>query len=162
MKLGRLDAQLMPGAPTRIQLAGRIDDAVQFGDLIAQLPPGAVAVDTSDVTFVNSIGMREWIRFLRVLRDRGTPAILERVADVLMTQMNLITELRTAVQIVSFHAQYVCGTCGAEAAPVVDALANAAALRRLEAPRLPCPECNAQMELADFPERYLSIFKLDL
>ena len=48
---------------------------------------------------------------------------------------------------------------GAEAAPVVDAVANAAALKKLEVPRLPCPECSTPMELGDFPERYLSIFQ---
>jgi hypothetical protein len=103
--------------------------------------------------------MREWIKLVRALRDRGTPATLERVADVMMTQMNMIPEFSTSVQIVSFHAQYVCPACGAEVAPLVDAVANAAELRQLRAPRLPCPECQAQMELGDFPERYLSIFR---
>jgi hypothetical protein len=29
----------------------------------------------------------------------------------------------------------------------------------MQAPTLPCPECNAQMELGDFPERYLLVFR---
>ena len=73
--------------------------------------------------------------------------------------MNMVAELAKHVRIASFHAQYVCPACGAEHAPLVDAVRNAQALRRLEAPRLPCPECSGQMELGDFPERYLMIFK---
>jgi predicted RNA-binding Zn-ribbon protein involved in translation (DUF1610 family) len=140
----------------RVFIGGRIDDASSFEAV--KLPAGAVTIDTSDVTFVNSVGMREWIRLLRALRAQG-PVTLERVADVLMTQMNMIRELAGSVQISSFHAQYVCPSCGHECAPVVDAIANADALRAMKAPKLPCPECGAAMDLGDFPERYLSIFR---
>jgi hypothetical protein len=152
---GRLDVQLK-GA--RAVLSGRMDDSCQLGELAGQLPPGDVVIDTGGVTFVNSIGMREWGRFVRALRERGT-VTLEAVADVLMAQMNLITEFLGAVRITSFHASYVCPGCGYEASLLIDAVAHAAALRQLQAPALPCPECDQPMELADFPERYLSIFR---
>jgi hypothetical protein len=155
MRIGRLDVSI---AGNRAVLAGRIDEGSPIGDLAAQLPAGPVTIDTEGVTFVNSIGMRELLRLVRALRDRGT-ITLERVADVLMTQMNLLPELGKSVTITSFHAQYVCPACGAEPAPLVDAVAHADELRRLKPPRLPCPECNAQMELGDFPERYLNVFK---
>jgi predicted RNA-binding Zn-ribbon protein involved in translation (DUF1610 family) len=152
---GRLDVQLK-GA--RAVLSGRIDDSCQLGEIAGQLPPGDVVIDTGGVTFVNSIGMREWGRFVRVLRERGT-VTLEAVADVLMAQMNLISEFLGAVRITSFHASYMCPSCGYEGSLMIDAVAHAAALRQLEAPALPCPECGQPMELADFPERYLSIFR---
>jgi hypothetical protein len=155
MKLGRLDVTI---EGTRLTLAGRIDDSSAIGELAAQLPPGPVTIDTAGVTFVNSIGMRELIRLVRGVRDRG-PVLLERVADVLITQINMIPDLAGSVRIASFHAQYVCPACGAEAAPLVDAVAHAAELAQLRAPRLPCPECAAAMELGDFPERYLSVFR---
>ena len=142
----------------RVVLTGRIDDSCNFGDLPAQLPVGGVTIDTSGVTFVNSIGMREWIRLIRALRERG-PVTLERVADVLITQMNMIRELATSVEITSFHAQYVCAACGHESAPLVDVATHAEGLKTLKAPALPCPECGAAMALGDFPERYLSIFR---
>jgi DNA-directed RNA polymerase subunit RPC12/RpoP len=132
----------------RLTIAGRIDDSASFAALPAQLPAGEIVIDTEGVTFVNSIGMREWIRLLRALAATHRVR-LERVADVLMTQMNLIAELAGSVAIASFHAQYACPACGAEAAPLVD--------ERL-AP-VACPECGSAMELADFPERYLTIFK---
>jgi DNA-directed RNA polymerase subunit RPC12/RpoP len=151
---GRLELAI---AGSKLTLAGRIDDGSPLGDVAGQLPVGDVVIDTSGVTFVNSIGMRAWLRLLRTLRDRGG-VTLERVADVLITQMNLLPEL-AGIRIVSFHAQYVCAACGAEATPLVDAVANADALRRMKAPKLPCPECGAQMDLGDFPERYLTLFR---
>jgi hypothetical protein len=155
MKLGRLDVELQP---PRVTFAGRIDDSAALAQLLPHVPPGDVWLDTSGVTFVNSIGMREWMRFVRALRDRGH-VTLERVADVLITQINMIPELARSVTVVSFHAQYVCPACGAESAPLVDAISHAQSLRAMQAPALPCPECGAAMELADFPERYLSIFR---
>ncbi len=153
-RMGRLDLELTPG---RLTLGGRIDDASPLGEFAAQVPAGAIAIDTDGVTFVNSIGMREWMRLVRALRERGT-VTFERVADVLITQMNLRPEFSGA-SILSFHAQYVCPSCGAEAAPLIDAIAHADSLRRMAAPRLPCTECGKPMDLADFPERYLSLFK---
>jgi len=156
LRLGRLEVDLV-GA--RAVLAGRIDDSVSLGDLVAQLPVGPVTIDTSAVTFVNSIGMREWMRLVRGLRERGSTITLERVADVLMMQLNMFGDLARQVTIASFHAQYVCPACGAEAAPVVDVQQYAPLLRAQKAPQLPCPECRAAMDLGDFPERYLSVFK---
>ncbi len=153
-RLGRLDVRIVGST---VLLSGRIDDGSPLGDLASKVPPGDVVIDTSAVSFVNSIGMREWIRFVRALRERGE-VTLARVADVLITQMNLIPEF-TNTPITSFHAQYVCPACGAESAPLVDAIANAEGLRRMQAPKLPCAECGAQMELGDFPERYLTLFR---
>jgi hypothetical protein len=156
LRLGRLDVVL---ALPRVTFAGRIDDSAALADLVAQIPAGPIVLDTDGVTFVNSIGMREWMRFVRAIRDRGATVTLDRVADVLMTQINMIPDLARKVTVTSFHAQYVCPQCGGEAAPLVDAIAHAAALKRLQAPPLPCLECGAATELADFPERYLSIFR---
>ena len=155
LRLGRLDVQITD----RVMLAGRLDDSVSLADLVAKIPPGDVTLDTGGIVFVNSLGMREWIRFVRALRERGSRITLERVAEVLMTQLNMVAEMVGSVRITSFHAPYLCPACGGEHAPLVDAVANAQALRRLEAPSLPCPECGAAMELGDFPERYLSIFR---
>jgi predicted RNA-binding Zn-ribbon protein involved in translation (DUF1610 family) len=154
-RIGRLDVTIHG---PHLVLAGRIDEASPIGDLAAQLPAGGVAIDTAGVTFVNSIGMRELMRLVRALRDRG-PIALDRVADVLITQLNLLPELGKSVTVRSFHAQYVCPSCGAEPVPLLDAVAYAADLRRLVAPKLPCPECGAAMDLGDFPEKYLSVFK---
>ncbi|HEY0483089.1 MAG TPA: hypothetical protein VGD37_36460 [Kofleriaceae bacterium] len=151
---GRLDVEVT-GA--RAVLIGRIDDSARLGEVAARLPAGDTVLDTAGVTFVNSIGMREWVRLIRALRARGT-VTLEAVSDVLMVQMNLLAEFTGgAVRIASFHAGYVCPACGGETAPLVDAIAHAAELAAMRMPPLPCPECGAAMELADFPERYLSV-----
>ncbi len=156
LHIGRLEVEIR-GA--RAIMIGRLDDSVSLTELPAQLPAGAITLDTSGITFVNSLGMREWMRLTRALRDRGNTITLDRVADVLMTQLNLFGDLARMATITSFHAQYVCPVCGAEATPLVDVAEHAPLLRTQKAPHLPCPECRAAMDLGDFPERYLSVFK---
>ena len=138
LQLGRLEVSLTPGA---ITLRGRIDDAAPISSLVDECAPGTpVTIDTDGVTFVNSIGVCEWMRLLRGLVAKGCRLTLVRVADVLMTQMNMIPDAKQSANVASFHAQYVCNACGAEAAPVVDAVAHQEALAQLQAPSLPCPE----------------------
>lgn len=157
-RIGRLDVEIT-GA--RAVLAGRLDDTAQLAGVAARLPAGDTAIDTARVTFVNSIGMREWVQLIRTLRGRGT-VTLEAVSDRLMLQMTLLSEFRGAgIRIASFHAAYLCPACGHEATPRIDAIAHAAELRALRPPRVPCAECGAAMELADFPERYFGMFADD-
>jgi hypothetical protein len=153
-RTGRLEVKLRG---SRAVFAGRLDDAVQLGELVSQLPPGDVVIDAAGINFVNSVGMREWIRLIRALRDRG-PITLEAVSEVLITQMNQISQFR-GVRILSFYASYACASCGCESSQLIDAVAQAAVLRQMQVPKLPCPECRAAMELGDYPERYLSILR---
>lgn len=159
LELGRLEARIEAGegGGTRVTLAGRLDDSSLLGKLAVRLPPGDVTIDCGGIAFVNSFGVREWTLLVRALRDRGT-VTLERVTDALMTQMNPIPEFAPPVRITSFSAQYVCPACGAEPLPLIDALEHAAELAAMRAPPVPCAECGAAMELADFPERYLGLF----
>lgn len=154
-RTGRLDIDV---TGNRVTLAGRFDDEGRAYELLTLIPAGDVVVDTSGLTFINSVGMREWMRLLRALRERGS-VTLDRIADVLITQLNLLPDIARSVTITSFHAQYLCGNCGAESTPLVDAIAHAEGLARLQAPKLPCDECGAPMDLADFSERYLSLFR---
>jgi len=159
-RIGRLEVQVdaRQGGASRAVLAGRLDDVGALSDLANQLTPGEVTLDTAGITFVNSIGMREWVRLLRTLRDRGRVTLVG-LADVLMVHMNVLAECRGMARIVSFYASYACNACGYEGSLLVEAVANLDALRALRAPTLPCPECGKPAELADFPERYLSIFR---
>jgi hypothetical protein len=153
-RTGRLEVKLRG---SRAVLAGRLDEAVQLGELADQLPPGEVVIDAAGVSFVNSVGMREWIRLIRALRGRSA-ITLEAVSEVLITQMNQISQFR-GIRITSFYASYVCPSCGHEATLLVDAVKQVAALDQMKVPAMPCPECQAAMELGDYPERYLSIFR---
>ncbi len=156
LQLGRLS---VTRTPNRIVLSGRLDDAAPLSSLATNELSRELVVDTGGITFVNSIGIREWMRLLRTLQEGGIRVILENVADVLITQMNMIPEARGEASIASFHALYACEGCGAESTPLVEVAPNRELLLAMKAPTMKCHECGGKMELGDYPERYLSVFK---
>lgn len=156
MQLGRLTITQSEG---RITFSGRLDDAAPLSSLATNELSRQLVLDTGGITFVNSIGIREWMRLLRTLQEAGIQVTLENVADVLITQMNMIPEARGQATIASFHALYVCEGCGAESTPRVEVEPHRAELMAMKAPSMVCKECSGKMELGDYPERYLSVFK---
>jgi DNA-directed RNA polymerase subunit RPC12/RpoP len=156
----RLDV-MMSGNPTlrRLTLAGRIDDAAALVALIESVKAGLVVIDTGGVVFINSIGVREWLRFLRGLVATGSQIQLENVAEVLVTQMNLIPDLRLGATVVSVQAPYACERCGAEVSQLVDVAAHLEQLRALKPPAFVCPECGGTLALADYPDRYFTFLR---
>ena len=156
MQRGRLS---ITQSGDRITLRGRLDDAAPLSSLATNELSRQLVLDTGGITFVNSIGIREWMRLLRTLQEAGIKVVLENVADVLITQMNMIPEARGEATIASFHALYACEGCGAEATPLVEVAPHRAELMAMKAPSMVCGECGGRMELGDYPERYLTVFK---
>jgi hypothetical protein len=159
-RIGRLDVHLSGDHHARfLALAGRIDDTALLISLAEHVTADLVAIDTGDVVFVNSPGIREWIRFLRALSASGARIRLVRVADVLVTQLNLIPDVATGAEVASVMAPYACDKCGAEASQLVDVTANRSALLALQTPTFACSECGTQMVLDDFPDRYFAFVR---
>lgn len=156
LQLGRL---LVVRSPSRIVLSGRLDDAAPLSNVASSDLSRAVVIETGAITFVNSIGIREWMRLLRTLHEAGIAVVLEKVADVLITQMNMIPEARGHATIASFHAIYICDACGAEATPLIDVALHRDELAAMKPPLMKCGECGGVMALGDYPERYLSVFR---
>jgi anti-anti-sigma regulatory factor len=137
-------------------LAGAIDESAELMALLARAQGGRLVLDLAGVTFINSLGVRDWIRMQATATQTGIAVELRRVAEVLIHQLNMIIATRGTARVTSFFAPYACDRCGREESLLVDAVANAASLARLEPPPQTCPECGGPMAFNDFPERYFS------
>lgn len=156
----RLDVMMAGNATVRrLTLAGRIDDSAPLAGLVETVKATDVVIDTGGIVFINSIGVREWMRFLRGLAATGARIRLENVAEVLVTQMNLIPDLRSGVTTVSVQAPYACDKCGAELSQLIDIDKHRDALRALQPPTFTCPECGGTLTLADYPDRYFAFVR---
>ena len=139
-----------------LMIAGSIDETSSLGSLPSRARGGRLVLDLAGVTFINSLGVRDWIR-MQAAAQAGQVAIeLRRVAEPLMHQLNMIVATRGSAAVTSFYAPYACDACGREESILVDAVAHAGALTRMQAPPATCPECGAPMAFNDFPERYFS------
>ena len=142
-----------------IELSGAIDENARLTELVPASRGGHLVLDLAGVTFINSLGVRDWIRMQQGLTERGVQVTLRAVAEPLVQQLNMIIAARGTAQVASFFAPYACDGCGREDTLLVDAVAHAASLARLEAPPQHCPECGGTMAFNDFPERYLSFLR---
>lgn len=155
--LGRLEVAVTGDATRRhLAMRGRIDESSPLSTRLAAWRADVVEIDTAGVAFINSIGVREWMRLLRGLADGGAHVRLERCAEVIIEQINMIEEARGGAEVVSFHAPYQCTACGHEASPVLEVAEHGDAMRRMAPPPMPCPECRQVMELYEVPERFFS------
>jgi len=151
---GRLEIDVSVfGAEHRVSLQGQIDERTNLDDLAVRLER-RVIMDLEKVSFINSVGVREWIRMLRSLEDRGVFVRMKRCSEAMIHQMNMIVEAKGNAEVESFFAPYLCESCGYEGSMCLDVGENATQFRAGEAPLLPCPECNGSMEFNEIPERY--------
>ncbi len=137
-------------------LGGAIDEAAALHELVQRANAGRLVLDLANVTFINSLGVRDWIRMQAAAQKVGLAVELRRVAEPLVHQLNMIIATRGNAAVMSFFAPYACDACGREESLLIDAVANAPGLAKLEPPPMTCPECGAAMAFNDFPERYFS------
>ena len=148
--------QLSQAPDGALVLAGALDESSNLPDLVRYAQGGRLVVDLGGVTFINSLGVRDWIRMQHAAQQQRLAVELRRVAEPVVHQLNMIIATRGNARITSFFAPYACDSCGREDSLLVDAIAHADELARLQAPAQTCPECGAQMAFNDFPERYFS------
>lgn len=134
---------------SRIALDGAIDDAADCVAVLEHATPRGLALDLGGVRFINSIGVREWIRMLAAAQKKHIALTLHRVPVVMVHQLNLVPATRGGT-IVTFMAPYVCEECDHE----VELELTPAEARAL--PAKLCPDCKKQhMVLRDPAAIYL-------
>lgn len=136
----------------RVVIKGDITEATSFKDLIPALV-GRVDFDLSQVSYINSLGVRAWVEFLREAPIQGYELHACSVAFVLQAAM--VKAVIGRGTITSFFAPYHCDACDFEEERLLQSAAILAA-DDLEPPTFACPECGGQLLFDDIPERYLA------
>jgi anti-anti-sigma regulatory factor/predicted RNA-binding Zn-ribbon protein involved in translation (DUF1610 family) len=151
---GRLTIET--GEKGSLVLAGSIDESSDLDALLDKAQRSALVLDLAGVTFINSLGVRDWIRMQSAAAQREIAIELRRVSEPIIHQLNMIIATRGTARVRSFYAPYACDSCGREESLLVDVDVHGAGLAKLVAPPMPCPECGSTMAFNDFPERYFS------
>ncbi len=141
-------------SPGKLTLAGRIDERARLAELVGKVQPGPLTIDLADVVYINSLGVRDWVDFLRRLEGKGVTVAFERCADVMVLQMNMINGARGRAEVRSFFAPFACDACGWEGAALVVTEKVAPVVTEGRTPETPCPDCRQTARFADFVDRY--------
>jgi len=145
------------GEKTRVVLKGDITEATNFKSLLPSVV-GRVDFDLSQVEYMNSLGVREWVHFLKEASIRGYEFHACSVPFVL--QASAVHGVLGRGTVASFFAPYVCNGCGHQEDRLLQSAAVLAADTR-EPPTFTCPECGDALELDELPERYLAFLRGD-
>ena len=137
-------------------VGGSIDEHAQLTPLVRWTMDGALTLDLGGVQFINSLGVREWVRLQTAARGAHVRIELLRVAEVLIHQLNIVPAARQSSNVRSFFATYLCDHCGAAHDELIDVEANRAVLLAMTAPAATCRMCKKPATLAAAPELYLS------
>jgi anti-anti-sigma regulatory factor len=138
-----------------LTISDYIEDNTQltpYADKLGETP----VIDLGGVTFINSVGVREWITLLDELAKRGKRVTLRNVSEPMVRQMTMVVEARGEATVESFFAPYSCPSCGDERTLLINVAEHKAALLSLAPPTLPCGACGADAEFDEFPARYLA------
>jgi anti-anti-sigma regulatory factor len=143
--------------PDEIVISGAIDETARLVDLIAGARSGErLCLDLHGVTFINSIGVREWVRFQSAAKSANVQLELRRVAEPLVHQLNIMPAARSASSVTSFSASYLCEQCDDQVACLIDVATHLEKLSRMEAPPMWCDACKGPMAFIDPAELYFS------
>jgi anti-anti-sigma regulatory factor len=142
--------------PGELVLSGAIDETTDLMSMLSHSKDKQLVLDLHGVTFINSLGVRDWIRMQSAATAKGLQLELRRVSEVIIHQLNMILATRGTSQVASFYAPFACDACGREESLLIDTASARAQLTQLRAPHMTCPECGAAMAFNDFPERYFS------
>ena len=133
----------------RVRITGRIDENADLGLLAEELPAGDVTLDLGALTRINSIGVREWMDFVKSLDGRSVR--LERCAPVFVEQLNAIANFSGGAIVASVLAAYECE----HDSKVVTLEVTAGDARNGVFPPVPaCPVCSRTMLPAFEDELY--------
>ena len=155
-----LQVQVDPSdGQVRVQIAGDIDENANLLERLDGLA-GAVHIDLGGVRRINSAGVREWVNFLRELEARAVSVTLSRCSAPIVMQMNMISNFRGAARVASLFAPMVCPSCDREDDLLVSLTPEVLAGLPDQLPAARCPDCGADMELDDIPERYFAFLNL--
>jgi hypothetical protein len=113
----------------------------------------AIVFDFDRVSLVTSFGIREWVRFLKLLPDEAYYCFA-RCPAMVVAQLNTIAGFAGRGEVVSIYLPYVCPRCGDRSELLLDLSREKQGPLRY--PRVTCARCEVESELDDSPDVYLS------
>src|SRR5690606_24012401 len=115
--------QVQPAGNGQLVLTGSIDETAGLLEILGHAHGGRLALDLGGITFINSLGVRDWIRMQSTATEHRIQLELHRVAEVIVHQLNMIIATRGTSKVASFFAPYACDACGREESLLIDAVA---------------------------------------
>lgn len=145
----------LDGSPDhrRLALSGAITESADFARMIEPGTGAALSIDLSDVTLINSCGVREWTRFVATLAPLGRRVTFVRCSPAIVRQLNLISNFCGTGTVRSVLLPYYCDACGAEQQRLLQLDDGEDTIVEES---IDCSSCSGQADFDDIVDRYLA------
>ena len=140
------------GGTLTVRLVGSIEESVNFEELIGATPQTLV-VNTKEVSRINSVGVKGWIKYFQSLKAKGTQLHFIECSTAIVEQINLISNFTCGGSVDSIFIPFACESCKTELVGLfkTDDLKKSG----LNIPSVKCSKCGGTAEFDDIPEEYL-------
>jgi len=147
-----------------VRLDGIIDEhngLAQIGTALGEaFPQGAEAlvVDLGGIKRLNSVGVRDWVNWLRALRTKYRTVVLFDCPAPVMNEVNFVKNFAEGAYITTFVAPLFCTLCQKEEARVLETRSVRDGAR-LAMPTFNCDRSDCENALDDDEESYLGFVR---
>jgi hypothetical protein len=138
----------------RWSLEGPIDEQANLMALLTHEENGKLVLDLGGITFINSQGVREWIRMQDAATAANIQIELRRVVVPVVNQLNIVPATRGTAKVTSFYAPYECEECDKSQVMLIDVKTHNADLDAMHPPPLMCPDCRSTLSFSNPPELF--------
>lgn len=140
------------GASVLVRLEGVIDEHNRLQTALAEESGKDVFLHVGGVKRINSCGVRDWIRWLSALEERGNNLYFAQMPPILVGQLNVVRNFTGAKgKVLSFLAPYFCEHCDLEH---LERLAPHLLPAEVQPPEVICETCGSAMEFDDIPKSF--------
>lgn len=130
-----------------VRFDGVLDEHNELGELSDKLGAGIALINLSGVERINSIGTRDWIRWLASLEAKGTRPVLIACSPAVVAQLNRIKNFAGNAAVKSFQVPYRCSMCERDQLLLVHVADMGEAPH--QAPACTCDGCGGPMRFVD-------------
>lgn len=136
-----------------VRLSGSIEESVNLEELVGQTP-GEVIVNCKEITRINSVGVKGWIKYFSSLQAKGVKLTFQECSTAIVEQINLISNFICGGTVESVFVPFACSNCKSE----LIALFKVADLKAgdLNLPELKCTKCGGKAVFDDIEEEYFA------
>lgn len=131
-----------------VHLTGMITESVDLEP--SAIPAGRpVVIDTAGVDHMNSLGVRNWIRFIEALCRQSASVSLDNLSPMMVFQASMISTFLGGATVRSFQSPWVCDECDH----------STVLAHQLQEPipeSIACPKCKSSMEFDSDLDSYQS------
>ena len=136
-----------------IRLSGSIEESVNLEEIIGAVP-GEVHIGCKEITRINSVGVKGWIKYFSALANLGVKLKFQECSTAIVEQVNLISNFTCGAPVESIYVPFACTSCKSE----LIALFKTADLKAsgVNLPELKCTKCAGKAVFDDIEEEYFA------